>query len=98
MGKYYIFAFVIMTGNNIEITSVNRPEGRILDWLYDPMSVMKKQIKNLNLQESEELYFYKLCLYGGDKARVEYWQNGGIAPQDEIRRAQLEGLSRRYSI
>lgn len=90
--------FVIMTGNNIEITSVNRPEGRILDWLYDPMSVMKKQIKNLNLQESEELYFYKLCLYGGDKARVDYWQNGGIAPQDEIRRAQLEGLSRRYSI
>ncbi|KAL8124820.1 putative membrane protein At3g27390 isoform X1 [Apium graveolens] len=81
--------------NNIEITSVNRPEGRILDWLYEPMSVMKKQIKNLNLQESEELYFYKLCLYGGDTARVEYWQNGGIAPQDEIRRAQLEGLSRR---
>ncbi|KAL1824353.1 hypothetical protein ACET3Z_011131 [Daucus carota] len=81
--------------NNVEITSINRPEGRILDWLYDPMSVMKKQIKNLNLQESEELYFYKLCLYGGDKARVEYWQNGGIAPQDEIRRAQLEGISRR---
>lgn len=84
-----------LLGNNVEITSVNRPEGRILDWLYDPMSVMKKQIKNLNLQESEELYFYKLCLYGGDKARIEYWQNGGIAPQDEIRKAQLEGLSRR---
>lgn len=81
--------------NNVEITSVNRPEGRLLDWLYDPMCIMKEQIRSLNLQETEELYFYKLCLYSGDTRRMKSWQNGGFPPQDDIRRAQLEGISRR---
>lgn len=37
----------------------------------------------------------KLALYCGDAQRIEAWQNGGIPPYDEIRRAQLEGISRR---
>ncbi|CAK9141139.1 unnamed protein product [Ilex paraguariensis] len=81
--------------DNIEITSVNRPEGRAFEWLYDPMCIMKEQIRSLDLQETEELYFHKLCLYSGDTRRIESWQNGGIPPRDEIRRAQLEGMSRR---
>ncbi|GMP28182.1 hypothetical protein CsSME_00003834 [Camellia sinensis var. sinensis] len=81
--------------DNIEITSVNRPEGRVFDWLYEPMSIMKEQIRSLNLEEREELYFYKYCLYSGDTSRIESWQNGGVPPQDEIRRAQLEGIGRR---
>ncbi|KAM4118027.1 hypothetical protein ACB094_02G169800 [Castanea mollissima] len=80
---------------NIEITSVNRPEGRAFDWLYEPMCIIKDQIRSLNLQETEELYFYKHCLYGGGVVRIESWQNGGIPPHDEIKRAQLEGISRR---
>ncbi|GFS29962.1 hypothetical protein Acr_00g0009390 [Actinidia rufa] len=48
--------------DNVEITRVNRPEGRIFDWLYEPM---------------------------------KSWQNGGVPPQDEIKRAQLEGIARR---
>lgn len=81
--------------DNVEITSVNRPEGRVFDWLYEPMCILKEQIRSLQLQETEELYFYKLCLFSGDTTRIECWQNGGVPPQDEIRRAQLEGISRR---
>ncbi|PSR88012.1 hypothetical protein CEY00_Acc31042 [Actinidia chinensis var. chinensis] len=81
--------------DNVEITHVNRPEGRIFDWLYEPMSIMKEQIRRLNLEASEELYFYKYCLYSGDASRIESWQNGGVPPQDEIKRAQLEGIARR---
>ncbi|XP_057981814.1 uncharacterized membrane protein At3g27390-like [Malania oleifera] len=81
--------------DNVEITSLKRPEGRVFDWLYEPMCIMKEQIRNLNLLETEELYFYKHCLYSGDAARIESWQNGGMPPLDEIRRAQLEGISRR---
>ncbi|KAI3864828.1 hypothetical protein MKW92_019392 [Papaver armeniacum] len=80
---------------NIEVTNLNRPEGRVFDWLFDPMCVMKEQIRNLNLVESEELFLCKLALYCGDAQRIEAWQNGGIPPYDEIRRAQLEGISRR---
>ncbi|XP_022158228.1 uncharacterized membrane protein At3g27390-like isoform X2 [Momordica charantia] len=84
-----------LMSDKIVITSVNRPEGRIFDWLYEPLSIMKEQIRCLNLQESEELYLYKFCLYSGDTARIESWENGGIPPPDEIRRAQLEGIGRR---
>ncbi|XP_057541157.1 uncharacterized membrane protein At3g27390-like [Amaranthus tricolor] len=81
--------------NNVELTSLNRPEGRVFDWLFEPMSIMKEQLRSLKLVESEELYLYKLCLYGGDTTRMEAWDNGGIPPREEIRRAQLEGISRR---
>ncbi|KAH9607389.1 hypothetical protein KSS87_013363 [Heliosperma pusillum] len=81
--------------NDVEITSVNRPEGRLLDWLYEPMSVMTAQIKHMDLTESEERYLYAHCLYAGDMEKIEGWRNGGIPPSDVIRRAQLEGISRR---
>ncbi|XP_022158225.1 uncharacterized membrane protein At3g27390-like isoform X3 [Momordica charantia] len=81
--------------DDVEITHVNRPEGRIFDWLYEPMSIMKEQIRRLNLQENEQLYLYKFCLYSGDTKRIESWENGGVPSPDEIRRAQLEGISRR---
>ncbi|KAM7510270.1 hypothetical protein LguiB_009145 [Lonicera macranthoides] len=81
--------------DNVEITSVNRPEGRVFDWLYEPLCIMKDQIRSLHLDEAEELYFYKLCLYSGDTTKIESWQNGGVPPRDDIRRAQLEGISRR---
>lgn len=95
---YILTALSFYTGDDVEITSVNRPEGRIFDWLYEPMSIMKEQIQRLDLQETEELYLYKFCLYSGDTTRIESWQNGGTPPPDEIRRAQLEGISRRYCI
>lgn len=81
--------------DNSELTSLNRPEGRVFDWMFEPMSIMKEQLKSLNLTETEELYLYKFCLYSGDMVRIQAWQNGGFPPQDDIRRDQLEGLSRR---
>lgn len=81
--------------DNIELTSVNRPEGRIFDWLFEPMLLMKEQIKATDLSETEEAYLYKLTLYCGDTQRLVAWQNGGVPPADEVKKAQLEGLSRR---
>ncbi|KAL9238168.1 hypothetical protein vseg_012632 [Gypsophila vaccaria] len=84
-----------LMSNNVEITSLNRPEGRVFDWLFEPMSIMKEQLRSLKLVESEELYLHKLCLYSSDTTRMESWDNGGFPPHEEIRRAQLEGISRR---
>lgn len=81
--------------DNVELTSVNRPEGRIFDWLFEPMLLIKEQIKAANLEDTEEAYLYKLTLYCGDTQRVDAWQNGGVSPLDEVKRAHLEGLSRR---
>ncbi|KAK9691147.1 hypothetical protein RND81_09G179100 [Saponaria officinalis] len=84
-----------LMSNNVELTSLNRPEGRVFDWLFEPMSIMKEQLRSLKLVESEELYLQKLCLYSSDTTRMESWDNGGVPPREEIRRAQLEGISRR---
>ncbi|XP_077233168.1 putative membrane protein At3g27390 isoform X1 [Tasmannia lanceolata] len=81
--------------DDVELTNVNRPEGRVFDWFFEPMSIMKEQLKAVNLQETEEAYLYKLTLYCGEAERIDTWKNGGVRPDDEIRRAQLEGLSRR---
>lgn len=81
--------------DNIEVTSVNRPEGRIFDWLFEPMLLLKEQIKAANLTEAEEAFLCKLTLYCGDTQRLAAWQNGGVPPDDEVKKAQLEGLSRR---
>lgn len=93
--SFLLCFFSSLTGDNVEITGVNRPEGRLFDWLYEPMCIMKEQVRHMNLTETEELYFYKHCLYSGDVEKVETWQNGGIPPSDEIRRGQMEGISRR---
>lgn len=83
------------SGDNVALTRLNRPEERVFDWLFEPMTVMKEQLQNLKLTESEELYLYKFCLYNGDKSRMDAWQNGGYPPEEEIRKAQLEGIGRR---
>ncbi|KAJ7959858.1 Cytochrome P450 [Quillaja saponaria] len=58
------------------------------------MFVMKDQIRSLDLGETGQLYFYKYCLFNGGAVRMESWQNGGLPPEDEIKRTQLEGIGR----
>lgn len=91
-----IAKIIWFAGDNIELTSINRPEGRIFDWLFEPMLLLKEQIRVADLDDIEENYIYKVALFCGDAQRVTTWQNGGVPPADEVKRAQLEGLSRRY--
>ncbi|ERN17689.1 hypothetical protein AMTR_s00059p00205580 [Amborella trichopoda] len=56
--------FVMRDG--LEMTSVNKPEERTFDWFFSPISIMMEQLKEANLQESEEAYLCKLTLYYGN--------------------------------
>lgn len=86
--------FFTPLGDGVELTRVNKPDGKVFDWLFEPMSTMKQQLTSLNLQVSEEVYMYKYCVYSGNLKRME--ANGGCQPpEDEIRKAQLEGICRR---
>ncbi|KAM0949980.1 putative membrane protein [Dioscorea sansibarensis] len=80
--------------DNVELTSMNRPEGRIFYWLFEPMLILKEQIRVVDLDDTEEKYIYS-WLSCGDAQRVTTWQNGGVPPADEVERAHLVGLSRR---
>lgn len=85
--------FLMLNGR--ELTEANRPEGRVFEWFFEPMTIMKEQLRALQLQEREELYLYQLVLNVGDSKGTKTWDNGGIPPVDEIRRAELQALIRR---
>lgn len=85
------------TVDGTEVTMSNRPRDRLSDWFFEPLLTIKDQLRAANLQESDEHYLEKLCLMGGDTQRMESWDNGGIEPEDPIRRGELQALARRYA-
>ena len=69
----------------------SRKKNIVFEWFFEPL------IRAEQLQKSEELYLSKLVLLRGFPDRMEAWQNGGIPPIADVRRAELEALSRRYA-
>ncbi|KAH9624816.1 hypothetical protein KSS87_018132 [Heliosperma pusillum] len=86
---------VISIDDNItEITSTNRPKEAFFDWFFNPLLILKDQIKAENLSPSEEEYLGNLILLGGDSQRFRNSCTGN-APADELKKAELEALARR---
>lgn len=83
------------TDDGTEVTMTNRPKDRLADWFFEPILTIKDQLRACHLQESEERYLEKLCLMIGNTERMESWQNGGVEPEDAVRRGELQALARR---
>nr|GMD51769.1 uncharacterized membrane protein At3g27390 [Ipomoea batatas] len=81
--------------DNLEVTYLNRPRDRLVDWFFQPVMDLKEQIKVMGLEEGEIGYLEKTVLFGRNTERFKAWENGSLAPQDTIRAAQIEGISRR---
>jgi hypothetical protein len=81
---------------DLEITHFNRPKDKLLDWFFNPVMVLKEQIRVIKLVEGEVRYLEKVVLFGVHKQRFESWDNGGLLIPDGLRAAQIEGISRRY--
>ncbi|KAM3363534.1 putative membrane protein [Capsicum galapagoense] len=79
---------------DLEITHLNRPQDRLLDWFFQPVLVLKEQIRVLNLEEGEMRFLEKVVLFGSNSDRFKAWENGSVVPQDSLRTAQIEGISR----
>ncbi|KAJ7952869.1 Steroid nuclear receptor ligand-binding [Quillaja saponaria] len=84
--------FVLL--DNIEITYLNRPKDKLLDWFFTPVMVLKEQIKVIKLGEGEVKFLEKVVLFGSNTERIEAWENGCTVPQDALRAAQIQGISR----
>ncbi|KAL6899661.1 hypothetical protein ACP4OV_006319 [Aristida adscensionis] len=77
-----------------EITSDNRPKSKIFDWFFDPLMVIKEQIKAENFTEEEEAYLAKQVLLIGDPNRVK--ENCPQLPSlTERKRADIDAFARR---
>ena len=73
----------------------NKPTDRLSDWFFEPLLTIKDQIRAAHLQETEERYLEKLCLMLGDTERMDDWDNGGVEPEDAMRKGELQALARR---
>ena len=82
--------------DGVEVTYFNRPKEKLLDWFFNPVMVLKEQIRVIRLGEDEVRFLEKAVLFGSNTQRTEAWQNGSLAPQDALRAAQIQGISRRY--
>ncbi|KAG8384394.1 hypothetical protein BUALT_Bualt04G0113500 [Buddleja alternifolia] len=85
----------LMLFDGTEVNHLNRPQDRLLDWFFHPVMVLKEQIRVIKLEEGEIRYLEKMLLFGNDKERAKCWENGSLIPQDALRAAQIEGISRR---
>ncbi|XP_010275588.1 PREDICTED: uncharacterized membrane protein At3g27390-like isoform X2 [Nelumbo nucifera] len=81
--------------DGIEVTHLNRPQDRLLDWFFHPIMVLKEQIKVINMGECEMRFLEKIVLFGGDTQRMKAWEHGSTVPQDALRAAQIQGIGRR---
>ncbi|WOH10101.1 hypothetical protein DCAR_0729562 [Daucus carota subsp. sativus] len=79
--------------DDVEITHLNRPEDKMIDWFFQPLMVLKEQIKCM--EENEVKYMEKIILFGTNPQRLQAWDNGSVVPQNAVRVAQLEGIARR---
>ncbi|KAF4380786.1 hypothetical protein F8388_017140 [Cannabis sativa] len=82
---------------NFEVTQLNRPKDKLLDWFFNPVMILKEQIKAIALVEGEVRFLEKVVLFGSNTQRMEAWENGSLAPEDALRAAQMQGISRRMT-
>ncbi|XP_062225782.1 uncharacterized membrane protein At3g27390-like isoform X3 [Phragmites australis] len=85
----------LLLGNGVEVNQHNRPQDRLLDWFFHPVLVLKEQIQALNITEEEVGFLEKLTLFIGNAASANAWDNGAQIPQDPLRTAQIQAISRR---
>ncbi|KAF5191580.1 membrane protein [Thalictrum thalictroides] len=83
--------------DGVEVNNFNRPEDRLLDWFFQPVLILKEQIKVIQLGESEIRFLEKVVLCGGDTQRMDAWDNDCEVPPDPVRAAQIQGISRRLT-
>ena len=86
----------ILLLDEVIVNQENRPHDRLLDWFFNPLMVLKEQIKTLKLGDGEMQYLERVLLFGSHPQRMEAWENGCVIPQDPLRAAQIQGISRRY--
>ncbi|CAN6478492.1 unnamed protein product [Victoria cruziana] len=85
----------LVLSGGIEITHLNVPQDRLFDWFFNPVVILRDQIKAIRLEESELRFLEKFTLFGGNIQRMEAWENGSVVPQDMLRNAHIQAISRR---
>ncbi|XP_050382283.1 uncharacterized membrane protein At3g27390 isoform X2 [Argentina anserina] len=84
----------LVISDDVELTKANGPKDKVFDWFIGPLLVMKEQIKNMQLDTSEEMalrYVFMKC----KNESPEEWDDYEFSSADPVRRAQLQAIFRR---
>lgn len=81
--------------DGVEVTHLNRPKDKLVDWFFNPIMVLKEQIRVIELGEDEVRFLENAVLFRRNTQHMEALKNGTLAPQDALRAAQIQGISRR---
>ncbi|CAL5016282.1 unnamed protein product [Urochloa decumbens] len=84
----------LILSDGSEITSENRPRHNLFDWFFDPLMVIKEQIKAENFTEEEEEYLKMRVLLAGDPNRLRS-ALPEVPSLNERKRAEIDAFARR---
>ncbi|XP_043693514.1 uncharacterized membrane protein At3g27390 [Telopea speciosissima] len=84
----------LLISDELELTRINWPKDKVLEWFMGPLLTMKEQIKGLQLNENEESCLRGLIMNCKNE-RPEDWNDTEFPSDDNIRRAQLQAILRR---
>ncbi|EMS68781.1 hypothetical protein TRIUR3_24699 [Triticum urartu] len=84
----------LILSDGTEITSDNRPKSTLFDWFFDPLMIIKEQIKAENFTEEEEEYLKMRVLMVGEPSNLK-----GTLPHvpslNERKKAEIDAFARR---
>jgi len=80
---------------DVVLTRMNGPKDKVFEWFIGPLLIMKEQLKNLRLEETEETCLKDLVTRCKNDT-PEDWDSTGFPSNDNVRRAQLQAIIRRY--
>lgn len=84
----------LLLSDNTELMTHNRPKDTFFDFFFDPLMIIKEQIRVENFSEEEESYLSKLVLLISQPERLSLI-NAALQPQNERRRAEINAIARR---
>ncbi|XP_043726150.1 uncharacterized membrane protein At3g27390-like [Telopea speciosissima] len=84
---------ILLSDNVTEITTTNRPKESFFEWFFNPLLILKDQIKAKNLSEAEENYLRKIVLLSCQPDRLKILNL--TPPETEQKHAELDAFARR---
>ncbi|AQK83905.1 Steroid nuclear receptor ligand-binding [Zea mays] len=84
----------LVISDHVQVTTLNWPKDRVLDWLLGPLLLIKDQMKKLEVTEDEEMCLRKLIMTSKNEKPSD-WDDSGFPSDDNIKRGQLQSIIRR---
>ncbi|WOK92025.1 hypothetical protein Cni_G00716 [Canna indica] len=84
----------LLISDEVELSKINWPKDKVLDWFLGPLLIMKEQIRTLQLNAEEEDCLRTLVLTRKND-KPEDWDREGFQSDNNVRRAQLQAIIRR---